>query len=32
MWGIPISFTKVRNKLDNVTDNIRIIGKALIHY
>ncbi|WP_342253652.1 hypothetical protein [Spiroplasma endosymbiont of Zeiraphera isertana] len=29
MWGMPISFTKVRNKLDNATDNIRIIGKAL---
>lgn len=26
---MPISFTKVRNKLDNATDNIRIIGKAL---
>lgn len=29
MWGMPISFTKVRNKLDNATDNIRMIGKAL---
>lgn len=27
--GMPISFTKMRNKLDNNTDNIRIIGKAL---
>lgn len=29
MWAMPISFTKVRNKLDNATDNIRMIGKAL---
>ncbi|WP_425382277.1 hypothetical protein [Spiroplasma endosymbiont of Melieria omissa] len=29
MWGMPISFTKIRQKLDNDTDNIKIIGKCL---